>query len=302
MTTRDEWIALLDDPGELRKRRGLEKGVRPDLTRLNLSGRDLSDHLLNQCDLSFSDLSGSKLPMLIPTCRLEGTKLDGATFNSESERETVRLLQLLWTDVPRFTRELTGRANLHGCDLSSADLRGLTLKSGAFVGARLEGARFEGAKLKDIHFLEANLDRATFDDAVIDSCALDNASLRDASFRRAQLRFTSALEIVAPGSHWDQVTGQTFNVGKGKLSDAVFDDATLSGFNAIQTELSGASFAGVRFKKANFMSASLQRAKFNRAHCEEVSFKFADVAETDFREVSGTLSFDNASNPAAAIR
>jgi uncharacterized protein YjbI with pentapeptide repeats len=302
MTTRDEWIALLDDPDGLRKRRGLEKSVRPDLTRLNLSGRDLSHHLLAESDLSFSDLSGSKLPMLMHTCRLEGTNLDGATFISESERETVRLLQLLWTDVPRFTQALTGRANLHGCDLSGADLRGLTLTSGAFVGARLEGARFEGAKLKDIHFLQANLDRATFDDAVIHSCKFDNASLRDASFRRAQLLYTSALEIVAPGSHWDQVTGETFNVGKGKLSDAVFDEATLTGFNAIQSELRGASFTAVRFKKANFMGAGLQRAKFNRAQCEEVSFKFADVAETDFRDASGALSLDNASNPSAAIR
>ena len=165
-----------------------------NLARVNLVGAVLDRVTITKTDFSGANLARASIlrPNIfsslqavqseVPTfagATLEGAHLAGR-FDLVSFRNADLTNARFGPKDPRSEELITGRAELTGCDFSSATMRGANLsRSGAkyakfiradlrnanLAHANLKGADFTGADLTDADFTGAVLDGATFTDA-----------------------------------------------------------------------------------------------------------------------------------------
>ena len=189
---RDRWIELLrsDIPTFNAELRDLPLFSRPDLRGADLRVLDLSEAIVAQCDLTDADMSGCTTPQRgLPSCRLVGTNLTGATWTSTDDQEAVRQIQLMVESPDAFNdyRQAVEPVPLLSADLSGQVLGALDLRGIDLLLANLEGADLSLCLLWSVELVSARLKGAKFAGAQLDRARLDKADLSDADLRGSRL-------------------------------------------------------------------------------------------------------------------
>lgn len=154
-------------------------------TRLNLSGRNLSDGIFVYTDFDGTDLKNAMLVGAdlheadLTNARLEGADLSNANLNkTHGDRTNFRKAKLRGADLTKsemaradFTEAdfsgammvkiEMGRANLSGAVLDDADLSRAEIARAVFKGAQLKGTNFYDAYTYLTHFEGTDLSQAT---------------------------------------------------------------------------------------------------------------------------------------------
>lgn len=160
--------------GELRRILASCEGC--DLSRLNLSGQDLSGVRLEGADLSDTDLSGTNLSHAtldgvdLKNSRLNGTNLTNATLNG---------CDLTGVDLRQ--------AKIQGLKLEGADLRGMHFSGLDMRGLTADGADLSGTTLSHIDFSGVKMDGSDFSNSDLTYANLTNGDFSGADFRQARL-------------------------------------------------------------------------------------------------------------------
>ena len=128
--------------------------IRPDLTGVSLSGRDLGNLRLSNVDMNL--------------CTLKRANLRGSDF----WRTDLNLSDMSGANL---SRSYFGRSHLHTANLSGADLANVR-----FIGADLSGANLSNTRIFHTHFIDSDLSAADFSHAWINEAAFANVDLSKA--------------------------------------------------------------------------------------------------------------------------
>lgn len=128
-----------------------------DLRPHPLHGRQLTEIVMAECDLSGMDLSGCDLVgAFLNNSLLRGCDLSGALL------ACTHLAEADFTDALLRNADLTKLEASWGTSFERADLRGATLTNAyldrvRFDGAKLEGCCLDGVTLSEVYLVGANL-------------------------------------------------------------------------------------------------------------------------------------------------
>jgi len=148
--------------------------------------------------------------------------------------------------------------NLHGANLTDANLFGVDLSR-----AILSRASLRGADLRDANLYGADLSRAHLRRAKIGGAYCSRAYLSEADLRWADLREA--------------------DFSRANLSQATINGASLCGANLCGANLREANCRGADFREANLSGASLHKACLGRANLSKANLRGTDVREADLR-------------------
>ncbi|MFA7243006.1 MAG: pentapeptide repeat-containing protein [Sulfuricellaceae bacterium] len=160
---------------------GQRSGSESVLAARCLSWLDLSDSILDFCDLYAADLSNAEL---INIQVLRGGLWDANLNGADLRRANLSGADLRRADLRRA--KLSG-ANLSGADLSEADLRRADLRGADLSEADLRRADLCGADLRGADLSGANLSEARLSGADLSGADLRNAKITGTNFQNAIL-------------------------------------------------------------------------------------------------------------------
>ncbi len=101
-------------------------------------------------------------------------------------------------------QKLADTNECEGCDLSGADLTGLTLRHTKLIGANLAGANLSGMDLAGSKFTGANLSGANLRGAGIGNAYFDKTNLTNADVRDVSAYITNLNEANMTGAQWNE--------------------------------------------------------------------------------------------------
>lgn len=235
-----------------------------NLSRINLSGANLSQAILSIANLSGANLSGANLSYAkMNVTRLSGANLvranlEGAILNvANMIRANLSGANLKDAALIRaeMIRANLSNAKLTGANLNAADLRESTLRQVDLTGANLNEADLRGSSLIAAILLNANLIGTDFSKADLTGADLSHAELRHARLHRANL---SGASLRGANLRWADLSGAN-------LRWADLSEAKLSGANLIGADLSCANLLNTSFVHADLTQTNLIRADWEGA-------------------------------------
>jgi uncharacterized protein YjbI with pentapeptide repeats len=180
----------------------LPRGMRLDLTRLNLIGADLVGQDLREVNLAGLTMIGADLTEANLTGNdLSGTHLVGANLsrarlaNANLANADLTGAHLAGTDLAEV--DLT-KASLTGVDLTGVDLTRVKLAGLSLVGANLSHANLAGKDMSGANLVGANLTGANLAHADLTRANLIGARLRDADVTGAKLDGANLIGVDRP--------------------------------------------------------------------------------------------------------
>jgi uncharacterized protein YjbI with pentapeptide repeats len=154
--------------------------IRPDLTDVDLSGRDLCDYDFSETNLRKSNFTGT----LLCNSNLIGSDIAGCQFKDAD-----------------LTAARVNGAHINLADFSNANLTKIRMNNCSMVKAKLTDANgceseitqsgLSHANLEGANFARATLDRSHFNDAILRRTNLEGASLVATNLVRADLSHTN---------------------------------------------------------------------------------------------------------------
>ncbi|NMG57550.1 hypothetical protein E1H12_03180 [Geitlerinema sp. P-1104] len=235
-----------------------------NLSRINLSGANLSQAILSIANLSGANLSGTNLSYAkMNVTRLSGSNLvranlQGAILNvANMIRANLSGANLQDAALIRaeMIRANLSEAKLNGANLNAADLRESNLRQVDLTGANLSEADLRGSSLIAAILLNANLIGTDLSKADLTGADLSNAELRHARLHRANL---SGASLRGANLRWADLSGAN-------LRWADLSEAKLSGANLIGADLSCANLLNTSFVHADLTQTNLIRADWEGA-------------------------------------
>jgi uncharacterized protein YjbI with pentapeptide repeats len=182
----------------------LPRGMRLDLTRLNLIGADLVGQDLREVNLAGLTMIGADLTEANLTGNnLSGTHLVGANLSrarlahANLANADLTGARLAGTDLAEV--DLT-KASLTGVDLTGVDLTRVKLAGLSLVGANLSHANLAGKDMSGANLVGANLTGANLAHADLTRANLVGARLRDADITGAKLDGANRIGADLPDS------------------------------------------------------------------------------------------------------
>jgi uncharacterized protein YjbI with pentapeptide repeats len=158
-------------------------------------------------------------------------------------------------EVPDLSGAFLYRAELHGIDLSRANLGKADLR------ADLSGANLGGANLHEANLRGANLGRAYLNEADLSQSELQGANLTEAG-----LTGTNLSDADLRGA---------------RIRTADLRGANLTRANLSEADLWGAKFRGAKLAEANVSWADLYKADFREANLRGANLHGANLIEAD---------------------
>ena len=258
-TVAGQWIKRLQ---------GQRAGTDNRITHQCLGYLDLSNTVLDMCDLYSTNLSYSRLQeteavfsifvgailkgAYLVEANLEGANLVGANMAEANLERSIligadlRMASLKWANLEGVNLE---RANLEGANLVGVDLEranldganlcGANVNRANFLCATLVGANINGANLKNVNLARAILIGANIERSNLEGANLERADLKRADFRGANLE-------------WADLEGAN-------LEGANLEGANMVGVNLVGANLKGANMIGVNVTGANLIAAKRER-------------------------------------------
>lgn len=212
-----------------------------------LSGTNLIDANLRNANLGNADLSCAVLGnSVLIGANLNGADLSNAVFSNAGDPvknwEAYKAIRAANERCADFRNAVVADEPLSAAELNDADLSGAVLN-----GAVLEGTDLSGAVLKC---------------AVLRGADLSNAILRGANLSNAVL--SSSLNRPAMLRH--HPTRSNVLIKCGRLSHAIFNDASYGPKGLRGADLSGADLAGADLSNADFSDVDLDGANLDGAN------------------------------------
>jgi len=192
---------------------------------------------------------------------------DSGVSGQEPERTKIPApapdIRAIMTVLRRRTRSAgqgePERLDLHGTNLSGADL----------WKANLRHADLHGTNLSEAFLTEADLSKASLSGA-----NLSGAYLSEADLSGADLSETDLSEAML-----DEVTFSQRILQKPNLSKAILRDADLSGAFLLEPNLSEADLSGANLSDASFLEADLSKANLWGANLWGANLSDADLSD-----------------------
>ena len=267
----------LDDGASAEVRRRFadarEKTARPD--DVDGTGADLS-----KMDLSGMNLSGG----LLECANLTETVLDGANLeNAVLARATLK--------GARFSGANLEGANLGDATFDDVQLMGARLHKAWFTKARIEKASFASAELHETMFLDATLGAVDFSGATFTNMAFYKLDLRGARFSRAVFKKAVFVECdlsgvdfsdaTMEGTIWIKTRAEGVCLARAKMTQCAWPS---------EVPASRADLRGARIERCCFRGAELERADFTGASLVQCDFGNANLTEAILTEVDARAS------------
>ena len=252
-----------------------------DLQRANFYCADLRNIDARYANFGSADMRGA----VLANSNLSFAKLDRADLRSG------RIAQL-GLDGERFVDRTAGG---RGVDFSFCSLRGASLESANLTGANFTGANFTGATFRGARFQNANFDGAVLVDVNIADLQVPKGALKncllpptlDAVAKVGQLLnrlelhqrwvATHARAGVAAVLDGEDLRPLPAAVGKFPLTAISAKRAIAVGMDFSGTQLQGADFEGADLRGVSFEGADLRGANFRGANLAHAKFLGADL-------------------------
>ena len=275
---RDAWVRLLREDtarfGEIREAVGDDVPI--DLSGADLSNLDLSRTWLGRANLEGARLTGAQFNVMsLMKCRLKDVVgLDSAVllFGSENSQRDVRMLALLWRDIPAFNRERKPTDVITDCDLSGADLGGADFSNLALANSRLDGAILSKVKIWSTNLDQTSLVGARFDGGVIEACSLHNANMSHATFVGATILRAHWIDAVLDHARFDGAHIQSSAIIRGSARSAGFRGATLDGCSIGGAKFNDGDFVDTVWRDCRVHHSDFTGCRFDSARNERSSF------------------------------
>ena len=161
------------------------------------------------------------------------------------------------------------RANLRGVVLTNTDLTGATLADADLREANLSRARLLGADLSNADLSGANLEYAKLRGAILTGANMTGANCRHANLLFARLSYTRLAKA---------------NLHRAYLKFARLKRASLSGANLWTADLSDANLSYADMTRANLRESILTGAIFATTQLDEANLSQATLGDTTFAD------------------
>lgn len=222
-----------------------------------------------------------------------------------------------WMDTPAKPR--IEHVQLHGADMTDADISGWRFEHSTFDGASVTGLKANGATFVACNLLLFEGDRVTFDRAHFKSCTMDDWKIERLSLKHAQLRNVSMSNVEtqrldADHVHIDGITGLRIDGSlrvykSGAMRNAVIRDANLglwvndldmsavhvSDSPRFTASVNGGSVEGGRFMRVRLRSSEWKGVSACGLRIEacDLQFNRMENSDLDFATIDGS-SLDHA--------
>ncbi|NEO86999.1 MAG: pentapeptide repeat-containing protein [Spirulina sp. SIO3F2] len=249
-----EHVAILEQGVEAwNEWRSKSRLIKPNLSKFDLIGADLSRANLRETDLNGADLIGANLVEAnLSETNLVGAGLSGANLSRAN----------------LVGANLNG-ANLIGAKLREADLSGAKLRKANLIRANLSGAELRKADFSRAELTKANLVRANLNEANLIRADLNEAELGGVNFKEADLS----------GANLSRVDLGRVDLGGANLSRVDLRETRLIGANLDGVNLSGSDLSGIDLRKINFIGANLSGAKLIQTQVLNSDFQGANFTD-----------------------
>ena len=236
---------------------------RTDLSNINLAGIDLSNMNFKGRNLSDTILTGADLTDTI----LTGADLSGANLSyvdlSEHDLTDTNL-----SNTILFRTDLSG-IDLRSITLDNANFRYAILSESKLPDSLLVNNNFDYALLDDINFAGKDLSSSRFHTAKLDGSDMQNTNLTNASF--VQVDFTKIKNKSLAGADLSSASLSHANLADVDLSDVIL----LGGTNFWKADLSGQDFTVV--SHSNLGKPKVSGAVFIEANLSNSNFEGVDL-------------------------
>ncbi len=232
------------------------------LTGVYLAGQDLRTIAFMETDVSFADLSG--------------TRLDNANFNGATANGTI-------FDQANLSGWIANGLTFSNCSFVKANLQYAKLSQSVLRGCTLNLAQFNAPGATQTNF--TNLQQADFTNASLVGCQLGNALVNSATFNGATLINTDFSSARGVEDHLD-------------FRGAILIGANLTGHDLTQCQinadtnfmsaiLKGCNFTGHDLTDVVFARAKMANTKLDNTTLNGAQMAFADLS---FASISGGVS------------
>ena len=187
------------------------------------------------------------------------------------------------------TIKLDGR-NLQAAVLSSADLRGVSLRGAAMQGADLHRAQLRGAQLNEVQMQGADRSVAQLQGAQLNRVRLQGADLRGAQLQGADLQLAelqgadlSSAKLQGADLHHALLWGA--DLGRAQLQGSDLSDALLQGAQLRRSQLQGADLHDASLQGAALGGAEMADSNLNETFVFRTGMTEANVSTSAIRSV-----------------
>lgn len=186
-------------------------------------------------------------------------------------------------------------ANLYGASLVGVEMESGDLSNANLCGASLSGDLYDlnlsqadlcGANLESANLLYAKLDKANLENTKLRGAELETASLSDANLKYADLSFANLERAILDNAILNHANLYAANLSRGFLDCASFNLANLYTACLENVSAENADFSNANLIETNFCGANLRKARFRRSNLAYANLYKSSLYLTDFSDAN----------------
>jgi uncharacterized protein YjbI with pentapeptide repeats len=183
-------------------------------------------------------------------------------------------------------------ANMQQCNLSNADLSGITgLQGAAFTSANLQGANLNGLSLGGANWNEADFTGTS----LVSIESAEGANFTSANLTQAVLTKVNLENATLAGVNLSSASIEAANLTGANLSNAIATNADFTDANLANAVLTGANLSGATLEGADLSGADLTNANLTGASLVNADLTGANLTNAIFTSciLTGTVLANN---------
>lgn len=251
------------------------------LSGLDMTGLDFSGQVMPGADFSNSTLERA----IFKKSKLTGARFTGALMTESDFSAAVMddaLLNQVSAGKAKFAKASLQRADLTGGDFTASDFSAVNL-----MEATMSEALFEKAIMTEAECSKVKAVRSLFAGADLRETKFDEADLSEADLTGAQISHASFFHVRADGIRLFGVKGNSPVFGFSSLRGSRADkDTEITDGRFYRTDLTDASWEGVKLARAQMYETKLDRADFTGADLSGAILVRAVAKEAKFAKAN----------------